>query len=250
MTMGRLLIINPNTSATVSALLQRHVQGEVSPALKVHTVTARFGAPYIASEASYAVAQHAVLDAWAAAVERGERPDAVLIGCFGDPGLFALRETCGVPVGGLAQAAFAAAAGHGRFAVVTGGERWRPMLERLVLALGHAGSLAGIHTVAQSGAELAADPAGAHALLADACLEAVARFRAEAVILGGAGLAGLATAIAPRLPVPLVDSVSAGARWAIEAGRTAPGPFAASIDVAWQGVSWELEALAGRHPHP
>jgi allantoin racemase len=134
--------------------------------------------------------------------------------------------------------------------VVTGGERWRPMLERLALALGHAGSLAGIHTVAQSGAELAADPAGAHALLADACLEAVARFGAEAVILGGAGLAGLASAIAPRLPVPLIDSVSAGARWAIEAGRTPPGPTAAGIDVAWQGVSWELEALAGRHPHP
>ncbi|WP_162583489.1 aspartate/glutamate racemase family protein [Variovorax sp. PBS-H4] len=248
--MGRLLIINPNTSATVSALLQRHVQGEVSPALKVHTVTARFGAPYIASEASYAVAQHAVLDAWAAAVERGERPDAVLIGCFGDPGLFALRETCGLPVGGLAQAAFSAAAAHGRFAVVTGGERWGPMLERLALALGHAHSLAGIHTVAQSGAELAADPAGAHALLADACLEAVARFGADAVILGGAGLAGLAAAIAPGLPVPLIDSVSAGARWAMGAGRAAPRPSAACIDVAWQGVSWELEALAARASTP
>jgi len=248
--MGRLLVINPNTSATMSALLQRHVQGEVSPALKVHTATARFGAPYIASEASYAVAQHAVLDAWAAAVARGERPDAVLIGCFGDPGLFALREACGVPVGGLAQAAFAAAARHGRFAVVTGGERWRPMLERLALALGHASSLAGIHTVAPSGAELGADPAGAQALLAEACLEAAARYEAQAVILGGAGLAGLAAAIAPRLPVPLIDSVSAGARWAIEAGRTAAGPRTTGIDVAWQGVSWELEALAGRHPHP
>jgi allantoin racemase len=247
---SRLLIINPNTSAVVSALLQRHVQGEVSPALKVHTVTARFGAPYIASEASYAVAQHAVLDAWAASVARGERADAVLIGCFGDPGLFALREACGVPVGGLAEAAFAAAARHGRFAVVTGGERWRPMLERLALALGYASSLAGIHTVAPSGAELVADPAGAQALLGEACLEAAARFEAQAVILGGAGLAGIAAAIAPRLPVPLIDSVSAGARWAMEAGRAPATPRADGIDAAWQGVSWELEALARRHPHP
>jgi allantoin racemase len=248
--MPRLLVINPNTSATVSALLQRHVQGEVSPALKVHTVTARFGAPYIASEAGYAVAQHAVLDAWAAALARGERPDAVLIGCFGDPGLFALREACGVPVCGLAKAAFAAAARHGRFAVVTGGERWRPMLERLALALGYAPSLAGIHTVAASGAELAADPAAAHALLAEACREAMAHFDAQAVILGGAGLAGMAAAIAPGLAVPLIDSVSAGARWAIEAARAAPGPRAAGPEVAWQGVSWELEALNGRQPHP
>ena len=248
--MPRLLVINPNTSATVSALLQHHVQAEVRPALKVHTVTARFGAPYIASEASYAVAQHAVLDAWAAALARGERPDAVLIGCFGDPGLFALRETCGVPVGGLAEAAFAAAAAHGRFAIVTGGNRWRPMLERLVLALGHAPMLAGIHTVDASGAELAADPGGAHAMLAEACRAAAVRFDAQAVILGGAGLAGMAAAIAPELDVPLIDSVSAGARWAIEAGRAGAAPRTASLEVAWQGVSWELEALNGRHPHP
>ncbi|OUM01475.1 aspartate/glutamate racemase family protein [Variovorax sp. JS1663] len=248
--MSRLLVINPNTSTAVSALLQRHVQDELSPALKVHTVTARFGAPYIAGEASYAVAQHAVLDAWAAALARGERPDAVLIGCFGDPGLFALREAAGVPVGGLAEAAFAAAARHGRFAVVTGGERWRPMLERLALALGHASSLAGIHTVAPSGAELAADPARAQALLAEACHEAADRFGAQALILGGAGLAGLAAGIAPSLPVPLIDSVVAGARWAIEAGRSGPAPRAPGLEVAWQGVSWELEALSGRQPHP
>ena len=71
------------------------------------------------------------------------------------------------------------------------------MLERLALALGHARSLAGIHTVAPTGAELAADPAGARALLAEACREAAARFEAQAVILGGAGLAGMAADIAP-----------------------------------------------------
>ena len=248
--MGRLLVINPNTSGAVSALLQQHVQNELSPALKVHTVTARFGAPYIASEASYAVAQHAVLDAWAAALARGERADAVLIGCFGDPGLFALRELCPVPVGSLAEAAFAAAARHGRFAVVTGGERWRPMLERLALALGHSESLAGIHTVGPSGAELAADPLRAQALLTQACREAAQRFQAQAVILGGAGLAGMAAAIAPALPVPLIDSVSAGARWAITAAAASGAPRAAGPDIAWQGVSWELEALHRRQPHP
>jgi allantoin racemase len=78
--MARLLVINPNTSNAVSALLQRHLQSEGDGALDVHAVTARFGAPYIASEASYAVAQHAVLDAWACAHVHGERPDAVLIG--------------------------------------------------------------------------------------------------------------------------------------------------------------------------
>lgn len=242
--MAKLLVINPNTSTSVSGLLQQHLRSQLAGAHDVHTVTARFGAPYIASEATYAVAQHAVLDAWATAHAHGERPDAVLIGCFGDPGLFALRDGAGVPVGGLAEAAFTAAARHGRFAIVTGGERWRPMLERLASSLGFSASLAGIHTVAPTGAQLAEDPAGARALLAEACREAVLRFQPQAVILGGAGLAGMAADIADSVPVPLIDSVSAGGEWALEAiGAGRPPGAPVGFGVAWQSVSWELESL-------
>ena len=63
--MRQLLVINPNTSAHVSALLQQHVQAAAGSHVAVRTATARFGAPYIACEASYAVAAHALLDAWA-----------------------------------------------------------------------------------------------------------------------------------------------------------------------------------------
>lgn len=246
--MSRLLVINPNTSVGITHLLQQHVQaavGPVQPVIEVRSVTARFGAAYISSEASYAVAGHAVLDAWAAAVAKDSRkPDAVLIGCFGDPGLFALREGTGVPVGGLAEAAFSAAAWHGRFAIVTGGERWRPMLSRLAGALGHGQTLAGIHTVAPSGAQLMADPAAARALLAQACCQAAERFKAEAVILGGAGLAGMAADIAAEVPVPLIDSVQAGAQWALDAlRRKNDGAGDARFGVAWQNMSWEMTAL-------
>ncbi|WP_010106824.1 aspartate/glutamate racemase family protein, partial [Verminephrobacter aporrectodeae] len=120
---------------------------------------ARFGAPYIACEASYAVAAHTALDAWAHALAQPrQQPDAVLIGCFGDPGLMALRESSPAPVTGLAEASFIEAARHGRYAIVTGGARWAPMLHRLAQALGQAQALAGIHTVAPTGAQLAADP--------------------------------------------------------------------------------------------
>lgn len=242
-----LLVINPNTSDAVTRLLQRHVQAGVGAGIEVHSVTARFGAPYISCEASYAVANHAVLDAWAAAQAAALKPSAVLIGCFGDPGLFALREGAGVPVSGLAEVAFAAAARHGRFAVVTGGDRWRPMLERLAGALGYGPALAGIHTVAPTGAQLAADPDGARQLLAEACCEAARRFDADAVILGGAGLAGMAADIAPRVPVPLVDSVTAGAEWAVDAWQhRAPERLGApsGFGVAWHNVSPELTALS------
>jgi allantoin racemase len=64
------------------------------------------------------------------------------------------------------------AARYGRFAVVTGGARWAPTLQRLAHTLGFADALAGVHTVAPTGAQLAADPVAARALLAQACREA------------------------------------------------------------------------------
>ena len=60
--MRRLLVINPNTSQSVSTLLQTHVQASAGLHVQVHTTTARFGAPYISDEAGYAVAAHAALD--------------------------------------------------------------------------------------------------------------------------------------------------------------------------------------------
>lgn len=245
--MRQLLVINPNTSPTVSALLQTHVQQAAGLHVKVRTVTARFGSAYIADEASYAVAAHAALDAWAHDLANDALPpDAVLIGCFGDPGLMALRESSPVPVTGLAEAAFIEAARHGRYAIVTGGVRWGPMLQRLAQALGQAQQLAGIHTVAPTGAQLAADPVAARALLAQACRDASRQLGVEAVILGGAGLAGMAAAVQGDVPIPVIDSVLAGAHWALRSAPLPPARERAGFDVAWQGLSPEMVRLGTR----
>jgi len=239
--MRQLLVINPNTSASVSALLQQHVQAAAGLHVAVHTRTARFGAPYISCEASYTVAGHATLDTWAAALAKSEpAPDAVLIGCFGDPGLLALRESSPVPVTGLAEGSFIEAARHGRFA----------MLQRLAQALGHAPALAGIHTVAPTGAQLAADPPAARALLAQACRDVARQMKVQAVILGGAGLAGMAAAIQSQVDVPVIDSVIAGANWALRREAAPAERSQAGFDVAWENVSPELAALGIQHRLP
>ncbi len=240
--MRQLLVLNPNTTEAVTHLLLQHAQAAAGTEVRVHATTARLGAPYIADEASYAVAGHATLDMWAAAMARGARPDAVLIGCFGDPGLFALREASPVAVTGLAEAALIEAARSGPFAIVTGGERWKPMLRRLAQALGLDAALVDILTVAPTGAQLAADPAGAQVLLTRACIEAAALPGVRSVILGGAGLAGLAARVQPNVPVPVIDSVIAGVRHALalpaHGERAQPG-----FDVSWSGVADELRAL-------
>lgn len=235
-----MLIINPNTTVSITALLETHVRSVAGPDADIRCVTARFGAPYIACEASYAVAGHAVLDTWATATASGEPAgSSVLIGCFGDPGLLALRETSRAPVTGLAEASFIEAAAYGRFAVVTGGVRWKTILERLAHALGFSDALAGIHTIAPSGAWLAEHPEAAHGLLADACRQAVRDCNAQAVILGGAGLAGLAARIQPAIDVPLIDSVLSGARRALLRARESRAQGSGRFDLRWQNLSAE-----------
>lgn len=206
----RILLINPNTSQATTDRLRQVLQAQCPTGVRLDVRTARFGASYIACEASHAVAAHACLDAWA--TDRVEQPGpvaGVLIGCFGDPGLFALREASASPVTGLAEASFILAARRGPFAIVTGGERWKPMLLRLAQSLGQAHLLRHIETVAPSGAQLLADPVMAMECLTRAC-EQAAKAEVQTLILGGAGLAGYARGLQAAVSLPVIDSASAG----------------------------------------
>jgi len=206
-------------------------------------VTGRFGARYIASRAAAAIAAHAALEAVA---EHADGMDAVYLACFGDPGLLALREVSPVPVVGLAEASCREACAMGRrFAIVTGGERWGPMLREFVQALGLADRLAAIRTVAPTGAAIARDPDAALDGLAREAAACVARDGAEVVILGGAGLAGLADRVAARVGAPVLCSVAAGARAAVAAARSSRAPLPAQ-EAPERGPAAESVGLPAR----
>ncbi len=245
----RILLINPNTMPAMTDLVVRVVTPHLPPEALLVPVTGRFGAQYIASRTAAAIAGHAALDAFA---EHGEGCDAVYLACFGDPGLFALKELAGVPVVGMAEASCkAAAAEAGRFSIVTGGERWGPMLHEFVATLGLRDSLAAVETVAPNGAAIAADPDGSIALLADACRRTAGRDGAQAVILGGAGLAGLAARVQPLVDVRVICSVEAGAKAVLAALRQPPskpatGDLALPPPVGSTGLSARLAALLAK----
>jgi Asp/Glu/hydantoin racemase len=224
----RLLLLNANTDATITARMAALAAPLAGEGVTIIPATGGFGARYITTRAASAIAAHAGLVALAEAMEATPRPDAVLLACFGDPGLAALREVSPVPVAGMAEASLLAAAQlGGRIGVLTGGERWVPMLGELAAALGFGGRVS-IRCVQQSGAEIAADPEGARAGLA-AEAEALVAGGAEVVILGGAGLAGLAARLAPAVPVPVLDSLACGISQALALARLgAPPPRAGS----------------------
>jgi len=207
-----ILLVNPNTSAEITALVTRAARAVASPETRFVEATASFGPRYIGSRAQVAIASHAAVDTLARAMATpGARFDAAILACFGDPGLAAMRELAPFPVVGMATASFHAATElGGRFAVLTGGPRWIPMLEELIQLLGLADRCAAVRAVPQTGAEIAADPDRAIGGLAAQAQACAADDGAASVILGGAGLAGLAPRIQAQVRVRVIDSVAAG----------------------------------------
>lgn len=246
----KLLLINPNTSPDITDKVLLAARGVASPGTTILGATGRFGARYIATRCAAAIAGHATLDAYAT---HGHAADVVVIACFGDPGLAALKELAAQPVVGMAEAScLLAASKAARFSIVTGGAAWGPMLREFVQSIGLSERLASVRTVAPTGAAIAADPEAALSMLAAQCAAAATEDGAGAVILGGAGLAGLAARIAHRVPVPLIDSVHAVVEAAEALGSRASqageaGGHARPEPVATLGLSPELAArLEGR----
>ncbi|MBL8654534.1 MAG: aspartate/glutamate racemase family protein [Alphaproteobacteria bacterium] len=201
----RILLLNPNTTPAITDLVAREARKLAAPGDEIVPATGAFGAKYIVTRAGYAIAAHAALDAWA---KHDATIDGTLLACFGDPGLGALRELSTKPVVGMLDAAVDATGGK-RYAIVTGGALWDGMLREILAASGKDKALAGIRTVAPSGAEIAADPDAAIASLVEAIEDSAAKDGAECVILGGAGLAGLATPIRACTKIAIVDPLAA-----------------------------------------
>jgi len=237
--MTRLLVINPNTSPAMTESIEAMVRAHAPPAWEIVAVTARFGAPVIASRVSYAIAGHAVLEAFAAA---GEDFDCAVIACFGDPGLEALRELTSVPVIGFAEAAIHAAAREAvPFAVLTMGAPWVEMLRERIAVAGASRLLVDVFALDGTGLDALGGPDALVRALAAAVETAIAHGAAN-IILGGATLAGLG----PRLPVGprYVDCISAALVEAGEARRRLAGrKFSDRRSV---GLSTPLQALLAR----
>jgi allantoin racemase len=235
-----LLLLNANTSADMTDRLVTAARERVATGTEISGLTGRFGAKVIATRASYAIAGHAAIDALAV---QPIMADAIILACFGDPGLAALRELSPVPVIGMAEAACRhAAARVARFSIVTGGRLWEAMLGEYVASLGLSASLASIRTLAANGGQIADDPAAAEAALLAACDTAIRRDGAELVILGGAGMVGLVERLSNRVAVPLIDGLTPALR-AAEAAAAAP-PVKASVQQSeMNALSPELTAL-------
>ena len=135
--------------------------------------------------------------------------DAYVVACFGDPGLYALRELTEKPVVGIAESAMMFASFvAGRFSIVTIMPRIRMMLEELVQRVGLGHRLASIRTPNLTVLDFRKDFEGCKKILIKEAKDTIEKDYAEAIILGCAGMAGFAAEVQNEVHVPVFDAVA------------------------------------------
>ncbi|MGH3342705.1 MAG: aspartate/glutamate racemase family protein [Carbonactinosporaceae bacterium] len=144
--------------------------------------------------------------------------DAAILGCFGDPGLDALREVTGrMAVVGPGEAAFHLAAMLGeRFGIVTVTQGVVNPLRQLAARCGLAGKLAGVAVVDTPVLDLAEDTGKTLRRMGEAGRRLVAERDADAIVLGCMSMAFLdVTAdIEADLDIPVVNPAKAALKTA------------------------------------
>ncbi len=214
----RLLIINPNSSAAVSAGLRATADSYLNGRAACTVLTCENGPAYLGDPESLQAGREAVYEKIKAALFdagsfAGESFDAVVLGCFADLGIAQIATMSGRPAYDLLSAALHVTNTlDKRFSIVTAGRQWEELLPGMIVQLaipGTKGKLCSVRTIEMTGTMVANAPTTAMDMLSSAIETCVQFDGAEAIIVGGAGLAGMAQALSKRVTIPLIDSVVA-----------------------------------------
>ncbi len=248
----KLLIVNGNTTEAVTRTVT-DVARAAAPGAEIAAVTATFGAALIASRADVAIAEHATLTALAGHYSGF---DAALIAVSMDTGLRAARAALPIPVIGMTEAAMHTACFlGGRFGLVTFDLRCTTLYRELVEANGLIGRLAGIEVIDSNFAAVYANTGAFENKITDAANALVRDRGAEAVILCGAAVAGVAAGIEARVSVPLLDAVVCGVLQAealgrLKARKPSSGSYAWRESARLSAVDPALAVLLETPPNP
>jgi allantoin racemase len=205
----RLLIVNPNTSASVTRWLVEEARRVAGDHVEVTAVNAPSGLSAIQTPDDLLQAARVVV----ATIENNAEFDAAIIGAFGDPGLTEARARLAIPVVGLGEAGVKAAASGRRFSIVTLGEAMRAALVRRVQSFGLEDQLVEIRILPTPIPDMIANREAHYCAIADA----VRACTGDAVVLGGAPLAGLGAKMTEKTGAIVLDGVEASVTAALAA---------------------------------
>lgn len=208
----KILVVNPNTSASMTDAIAATARQHAAPGTEVIPLRAAYGSEGIDCNVDSLISAVAVMDLLT--TYRGEF-DAVVMAGFGEHGREGVQELLRVPVVDICEAAAHVAQLLGRtYAVVTTLARSVSSIEDRLLLAGQRARCASVRSTGMTTAETDAHPEAAYTAVVEQARLAVEVDRAEVVCLGCAGMAGLAEAVTAAVRVPVVDGVAAGMRLA------------------------------------
>lgn len=213
------LVINPNTTQSMTDDIGASAAKVFKAPWDFHAVQPPGGTPSIESTFEGELAAIAML----AVLKEYPAIDGVVIACFGEHGLFGLREILPVPVVGIAEASFLTACMVGaKYGVMVGGENDAACIENLIWMYGLEKRHAGSEVMEMEVLEMNVDFDKTLQTLADGAGNLL-KMGAEVILLGCAGLVPYQAALQEKLGVPVIDPVEAGCqqlRSLVEMGLT------------------------------
>jgi allantoin racemase len=204
-------VVNPNTTASMTEKIGAAAQAVAAQGTEILARNPTDGPVSIEGFYDEAFAVPAMLQMIREADEAGA--DGHVIACFDDTGLDAARSIARAPVVGIGEAAFhLASLIANKFAVVTTLARSIPAIEHNLTKYGLIARCARVR--ASDVAVLALEEPGsnARAQISEEIGRALREDRADAVVLGCAGMADLAADLSREHGVPVVDGVAAGVK--------------------------------------
>jgi allantoin racemase len=245
----RILIVNANTTEFVTQTAAAEARRVASPGTEIVPATADFGAAIVATRSEHAIAEHAAV---VLAARHAAGCDAVVIAVSYDTGLKALREMLSVPVVGMTEAALLSASMlGGRIGLIGFGARVWPMYRELIEGYGLWGRVAGSRVLENASAYKPGDYATLDAELVSNAKDLIDKDGAEAIILLGAVMAGVARRIEECVPVPVLDGMrcaipQAEALVRIAARKPSTGSYAPTGERAVSALDPALTAMFGK----
>jgi allantoin racemase len=204
----RILVVNPNTTASMTAKIGAAARAVATPGTEILAVNPGMGPASIEGYYDEAFAVPGLL----AEIAKGEAAgvDAHIVACFDDTGLEAARSAAAAPVIGIGEAAFhmASLIAH-RFTVITTLSRSIAAIETNLMKYGLERRCARVRAAEVPVLALEEQGSTARADISAEILRAKTEDGAEAIVLGCAGMADLAAALAAEHGLPVVDGVAA-----------------------------------------
>ena len=207
----RILVINPNTTASMTDKIGKAAKFVASVGTEIIAVNPKDGPPSIEGYFDEVF----VVPGMLAEMTKSKGIDAYVIACFDDTGLDAARCATDVPVLGIGEAAFHfASLISGKFSVVTTLARSVPAIEHNLVKYGLASRCAKVRASDVAVLDLELPGSDARRKISDEIAKAIAEDKAEAIVLGCAGMTDLASDLARDHGVPVLDGVACAVKLA------------------------------------